>query len=144
MAQTSGDKTRFSLGTPRNALWSIWSGPLAAPRFFVELSVRARDPAAKRAPSARAREAENVASVALGPEDLTLDLLLPDGAALSAAGTLERKLDVAAWGTDVGSPIRFTLTFRLLDAPRLLRVKIELETYLRDVVGTRSAATPAP
>ena len=92
------------------------------------------------------------AAFQLGPLDLKLNLVVPKVAELSALTASELTLTVTRWTTEPRGELALTLTGKLRDAPRVFDVRLEIETFVRDVVGgpkpellrTPSATQTAP
>jgi hypothetical protein len=133
VARQTGDKIRLMIGTPRTPLWPSWDSPSASPHVFFALSVPIK------APSSAARDASEAPGVVLGPSDLVLDLLIPRIAILSGTLASDRRVEIVNVSASAGGPIRLTLMAKLRDAARTFRVKIELETFVRDGADPRIA-----
>jgi hypothetical protein len=106
--------TRVSLGAPKNALWPAADAPQATPKLFVEVS---------GAPSAKKGFAGS---------DLRLDLLVPKTAVLSAVLASDTKITIDQLSVDPGGPIKFVVESTLREAPRNFRVKLDVETFVRE------------
>jgi len=119
-----GDRMRVALGSPKTPYWPAWDASFAQPKIFVEVVI----------PQTESKKGR----INLAATDLTLDLLLPKVGTFSALTSDERTLEVARWSKQVGEPLQFTITTRLGDAPRNYGVKIEVETYVRDVIDSAS------
>jgi hypothetical protein len=76
------------------------------------------------------------ASVTLGSGDLRLDLLVPKVALLSSLLASDAKVDVEQMSSEVGGPIKFVLESTLREAPRSFRVKLAVETFVRERAST--------
>jgi hypothetical protein len=63
---------------------------------------------------------------------MELDLLIPRIGLLSGTLASERRLVTETVTPSVGSPLRLTLTAKVNDAPRTFRVKIDVESFVRD------------
>jgi hypothetical protein len=138
VVRIAGDKVRVSLGTPKSALWTPWDAPLASPKLFIELSVASKDVPKAPLVAAKNQAASPAPPTELGTGDLTVDLLLPKVASLSALTATDRKLEIAQVATEVGGPVKFVLTIQMREAPRAFDARIEVETFVRDVVGRGS------
>jgi hypothetical protein len=137
IARSSGDKVRLLVGTPRSARWPTSESPQAKPQLFLALTVPAKGS------SALASHADAEAGLLLGPTDLTLDLLVPKVGLLSGTLASDRRLVIEAGTLSAGSPLRLTLTAKVNDAPRVFRLKIDLESFVRDGVdGTTGKKAP--
>jgi hypothetical protein len=126
VARTAGDKVRLLIGTPRSALWPSWESPLATPQLFLVIAVPTR------APSAPAPRGDAGAGFLLGPSDLTLDLLIPKVGLLSGSVATDRRVVTETITPSAGSPLRLSLTAKVNDATRVFRVRIDVESFVRD------------
>jgi hypothetical protein len=138
VARPMGDKIRFMIGMPKTALWPGWDSSLASPRLFLAVSLpsKPKNEAAHRADAA--------AGLSLGVGDLALDLLIPRIALLDGTLASERSVTVENVSASTGSPLKFTLTTKIHDAARTFRVKVELETFVRDGVTARPGEKKGP
>jgi hypothetical protein len=136
----SGDRIRLTLGAPKSPFWAAPHAPLASPKLFLDLSV----PAGRiERPTTQLNQAGRTApALELSLVDLRLDLLLPKVALLSAVTASESKLESSELSTEVGSPIKLVLTSALHDASRSFRVRLEVETFVRDRIGRAAKTTP--
>jgi hypothetical protein len=114
--------TRVSLGVAKSTLWPAADAPEATPKLFLEFS----------APPAKKEPALVPAAVPLGKGDLHLDLLVPKVAVLSALLASDSKLEIEQMSVEVGGPIKFVLESTLREAPRNFRVKLAVETFVRE------------
>ena len=80
----------------------------------------------------------------LGPSDLALDLLIPRIGLLAGTLASDRRVEIEKVSAAAGSPVRLTLTTQVNDATRIFRVKIELETFVRDGADARPAVKRTP
>jgi hypothetical protein len=135
VARPIGDKVRLTIGTPKNGLWPSWDAPQAAPLLFLALSVPAK------MPSSAGKSADAGPGWALGPSDLSLDLLIPHVALLAGTLASDRRVVFENVSAAPGIPVRLTLTAKVNDVVRTFRLKIELETFVRDGVDPRHGAT---
>ena len=126
------DRAKLSLGVPRSAAWSSWDSPLASPRLFLELTLPRRGLDKIKSVVA---SSDAGAAFQLGPLDLKLDSVVPKVAELSALTASELTLTVTRWTTEPRGELALTLTGKLRDAPRVFDVRLEIETFVRDVVG---------
>lgn len=131
VARSIGDKVRLTIGTPRNALWPSWDSPGATPHLFLSLTVPTQ------MPSAGARDTDAAAGWVLGPLDLSLDLLIPHVALLAGSLASERHVRFESLSAAAGSPVRLTLTTKVSEGGRTFRIKVELETFVRDGMDPR-------
>jgi hypothetical protein len=111
---------RLSIGSPKSTLWPSWDAPFAAPRLWLELTVSPRE--------------LKDASVALGVQRASFDLLLPRAALLSSLTASSGNVAVTEVGTQVGQPVKLKVTAVVGDAPRTYALEIELTTFVRDVI----------
>ena len=56
----------------------------------------------------------------------------------------ERTLEVTHWSIQVGQPVNPEITTKLGDAPHTYGAKIEVETFVRDVVEPAAASEQRP
>jgi hypothetical protein len=138
IARSRGDKVRLLIGTPRSALWPSWESPRATPQLFLAIAVPTR------APSAPAPRGDAEPGFLLDPSDLTLDLLVPKIGLLSGSLASDRRVVTETITASVGSPLRLTLTAKVNDAPRVFRVKIDVESFVRDGVDGQTTGKKAP
>ena len=138
IARSSGDKVRLLIGTPRSALWPSWESPRATPQLFLAIALPTKAP---RAPAPRGDAGPGFS---LGPSDLTLDLLLPKVGLLSGNLASDRRVVTETVTAAVGSPLRLTLTVKVNDAPRVFRVKVDVESFVRDGVEDQTIGKKAP
>ena len=138
VARPSGDKVRLMIGTPKNALWPSWDSPLATPQLYLALSVPAR------ALTSAQKGTDGTPGWVLGPSDLALDLLIPRIGLLAGTLASDRRVEIEKVSAAAGSPVRLTLTTQVNDATRIFRVKIELETFVRDGADARPAVKRTP
>ena len=139
------EKVRVLLGAPKNVAWPAPDAPFASPRLFVELALPARAMPGSAAPPSGALKkgsAPRAPSIDLGATDLRLDLLVPKVAVLSAVMASDTSLEVEQLSLDPGGPIRFVLGSTLRDAPRVFRVKIDVETFVRERSGRSENPKP--
>ena len=138
VVRATGDKVRLSLGIPRNVAWLTPDAPSATPRAFVELVVPlpGTGPAAKKgAPAAPPK-------IPLEKSDLRLDLLVPKVALLSSVTAEGSSVELQQLSLEPGAPIRFSLASTIRDTPRTFRVKITVETFVREISGKPRKETP--
>jgi hypothetical protein len=114
--------TRVLLGAAKTPLWPSPEALDATPKLFLEFS----------APPTKKGAAVQPSSAALGSGDLRLDLLVPKVALLSSVLASDAKVDVEQMSSDVGGPIKFVLESTLREAPRTFRVKLTVETFVRE------------
>ncbi len=138
VARAAGDKVRLTLGTPRNSLWPSWESPLATPLLFLAMSLPTKRP------TSAAKGSNGAAEWVLGPSDLSFDLLLPQMALLTGSLAADRRVVFDSVSAATGSPIRLALTAKVTDATRTFRVKIDLETFVRDGANPRPASLKPP
>jgi hypothetical protein len=124
-----GDRARVSLGTPRSPYWASWDSEYARPQVFLEV--------------AGSRGEANKASRALATTDLTLDLLLPKVGLFSALTSDERTVEGTAWPSKMGDAVKLVLTAELHDGPQVYKTKIDVDTFVRDVVEPAAAGERA-
>ena len=139
IARPTGDKVRLMIGTPKTGLWPSWDSPDATPLVFLALSVPTKMPSSA-GKGAAGWGADGAPGWVLGASDLSLDLLIPRIAMLSGTLASDRRVVIENASASAGSPIRLTLTTTVSDAPRAFRVKIELETFVRDGLDLRPGA----
>jgi hypothetical protein len=119
--------TRLAAGRTKVTIGS--SAPLAPrvsdekPRLLVEIVVSAAD--------------LKKGAVALGPGQIKIDLFAPKIQERSLATVADAKLTGCALGPDVGSPVKIALEATLYDAPKKYAVTIDIETFVRDVIGEK-------
>jgi hypothetical protein len=129
------EKVRLLLGAPKNAAWPAPDAPFASPRMFVELALPATAVPGSAASPSRAMKkgsAPTAPSIDLRATDLRLDLLVPKVAVLSAVMAMDTSVEVEELSLEPGGPIRFVLASTLRDTPRVFRVKIDVETFVRE------------
>jgi hypothetical protein len=131
------DKVRVAMGSPKTLLWPAPEAPAATPHLFLSVSLPTRPPAA-------AQRGDAGAGIALGPADLSFDLLVPKVGLLSGASASERRVVVRDVGGAVGGPIRFTLASKVSEGARNFHVQIEVETFVRDGAEVRAGAKKIP
>jgi hypothetical protein len=131
VARPMGDKVRLTLGRPRNSLWPSWDSPSATPLLFLALSLPAKMPASG------GKGTDGAPGWVLGPADLSFDFLIPHIALLGGSLAGDHRVMFEGVSAAPGSPIRLTLTTKVNDANRRFRLKIELETFVRDGVDPR-------
>jgi hypothetical protein len=131
------DKVRVSIGTPKTMLWPSWESPTATPHLYLAVSLPTRMPTIPPRHDAGA-------GVALGPADLSFDLLVPKVGLLSGASASERRAVIQDVGGAAGSPIRFGVAIRVLEGARTYRVQIDVETFVRDGAELRAGAKKNP
>ena len=147
IARSSGDKVRLLIGTPRSALWPSWESPRATPQLFLAIAVPTKAP---RAPAPRGDDPGKSLTrdagpgFLLGPSDLTLDLLIPKVGLLSGNLASDRRVVTETVTASVGSPLRLTLTVKVNDATRVFRVKVDVESFVRDGVEGQTTSEKAP
>jgi len=125
-----GDKMRITLGTPKSPYWPSPDTGYAQPKIFLEVTTVVKD-------SKKVR-------VDLAASELTLDLLLPKVGTFSALTSDQRTLEMSRWSNQMGQPLKFTITTKLGDAPHTYGAKIEVETFVRDVVEPAAASELRP
>ena len=138
VARPMGDKVRFMIGTPKGVLWPAWDSSSAAPRLFLALSV----PTKPKGPTADKSDA--APGIPLGSTDLAMDLLIPHIALLDGTLASDRRVLIDNASAATSSPLRLTLTTKVRDATRTFRVKIEVETFVRDGVTSRPMVQQVP
>jgi hypothetical protein len=126
------------IGSPRSGLWPSWDSPHATPLVYLAMTVPTK------MPSSSGKGTDGAPGWVLGPSDLALDLLIPHIGLLEGTLASDRHVTVETVAATTGSPLRLTLTTKLSDAGRAFRVKIDLETFVRDGVGARPAAKTGP
>jgi len=131
VARSSGDKVRLTIGTPRSGLWPSWDSPRAAPLLYLTLSVPTK------MPTSGAKGADAAAGWALGPTDASFDLLIPQIALLGGTMASERRVVFEDLSAASGSPVHLTFTTKVSEMGRTFRIKIDLETFVRDGVDPR-------
>jgi hypothetical protein len=119
--------TRVSLGLPKTVLWPAPDAPQATAKLFVEF--------AAPAPAAGKKGPERAKPVPLGTGDLRLDLLVPKVALLSALLANDTKLELDELSVQPEGPIKFKIESMLHEAPRNFRVKLDVETFVRERTG---------
>jgi hypothetical protein len=95
-----------------------------------------------KVPALAAKEGDGGAGWLLGPADVSFDLLIPHIALLNGTLSSERRVEVEAISTASGGPVRLTFTTKASDMGRTFRVKIDLETFVRDGVDPRPGVKP--
>jgi len=123
VARSGGDKVRLLIGTPRSALWPSWESPRATPQLFLAIAVPTSAPASR---------GDAGPGFLLGPSDLTLDLLIPKVGLLSGSVATDRRIVTETITPSAGGPLRFSLTAKVNDATRVFRVKIDVESFVRE------------
>jgi hypothetical protein len=73
----------------------------------------------------------------LGPGRITMDLLVPTVDKRAFSTIDDAKLTGCAIGTEIGSPVKLSLSATLRQAPDKYAVTIEIETYVRDLIGDK-------
>jgi hypothetical protein len=73
----------------------------------------------------------------LGPGQIKIDLLVPGVQDRALTTVADAKLSGCSIGEETGSPVKLTLAATLYEAPKKYAAKIEIETFVRDVVGTK-------
>jgi hypothetical protein len=131
VARPIGDKVRLTVGAPRNGLWPSPESAGAKPMLYLALSLP------NKVPTSAAKEGDGGAGWLLGPADVSFDLLVPQIALLSGTLSSERRVEVEAISAASGGPVRLTFTTKVNDMGRTFRVKIDLETFVRDGVDPR-------
>jgi hypothetical protein len=135
------ERVRISVGTPKGVSWVAADSPLATPKAFIEFSVPSAPAPALSGSEKKVSGGRSATD--LGPRDLHVDLLLPKVALLSALTASDRTIDLERLSTDLGGPIRFVLAATFRDAPRVFRVKFDVETFVREQ-GGRGGGAVAP
>ncbi len=138
VARMTGDKVRLTLGTPRNSLWPGWESAQATPFLFLALSLPTKRPTSGAQGSAGAPE------WVLGPSELSFDLLIPQMALLTGTLATDRRVVFDNVSAVAGSPVRLVLTTKVSDATRTFRVKMDLETFVRDGTDPRPGSPKLP
>jgi hypothetical protein len=121
-----GGRTKVTIGsapTPATAL----TYATAEPSLFLEMVVSPADLGKGDHP--------------LGPSQITMDLLVPKLSKQSFATVANAKLTSCSIGAETGSPLKLALSATLYQAPNTYSVQIEIETFVRDLIGERD---PAP
>jgi hypothetical protein len=131
VVQLTDERVRLALGAPKSAAWLPAESPLASPRAFIEIAA----PLDAVPGLGNSKRKDAGAAIELGPRDVRFDLLVPKVATLSAFTASERVLDIERLSTEPGGSIRFVLTSTLRDAPRVFRVKLDVETFVRERSG---------
>lgn len=121
--------TRVSLGTPKTPLWPSPDAPGTPPKLFLEFLAPGI-----ASPAAAGKKGTN--GVPLGTSDLRLDLLVPKVAVLSGLLARDTKVDIEDLSVQPEGPIKFKLESTLHEAPRNFRVKLDVETFVRERAGT--------
>jgi hypothetical protein len=73
----------------------------------------------------------------LGPGRITMDLLVPTVGKRSFTTVTDAKLTGCAIGAETGSAVKLSLSATLHQAPDTYAVTIEIETFVRDLVGEK-------
>jgi hypothetical protein len=82
-------------------------------------------------------------AIALGSNDLRLDLLVPKVALLSSVLASDVKVDLQTLSAEPGGPVKFALEGTLHEAPRNFHVKLDVETFVRErAAPSESAGAP--
>jgi hypothetical protein len=123
VVRASNGVTRVTLGTPKNALWPTPDALQAGPRVFVEWS------------AATSTAQTQPAKVTLGSNELRLDLLVPKVALLSSLLASDVELQIETLSSEPAGPIKFVLESTLREAPRTFRVKLDVETFVREAAA---------
>jgi hypothetical protein len=134
------EKVRLSLGAPKSAAWLAADSPLASPRAFIEVAAPLE--AVPGLGDGKRKDSGTKSAIELGTRDMRVDLLLPKVATLSALTASDRALDIERLSTEPGGSIRFVLTSTLREAPRVFRVKFDVETFVRERSGRTGKAMP--
>ena len=131
VARPSGDKVRLTIGTPRNGLWPGLDGAHATPQLFLALTVPPTMPASS------VKDPDGPRGWPIGSPDLSFDLLIPQIALLAGTLATERRVVYEHVSAASGSPVRLTLATKVTDLGRTFRIKVDLETFVRDGVDPR-------
>ena len=121
---------RLSVGSPKSPYWPSSDAGYARPEIYLEI--------------AALRGAVKKERYNLSTTELTVDVLLPKVGTFSALTADERTLEASRWSEQVGQPVKFTITTKLGDAPHTYGAKIEVETFVRDVVEPAAATEQRP
>jgi hypothetical protein len=127
----SGRKLRLLVGRPKTSLWARPSDPWATPQLYLDVAV----PRALAAVAPQPGETRPLEPTELGIGDLTLDLLVPQVAALSAVTSTARRLSIGELGAGLGAGIELALDVDLTQAPHAYHVTMHLQTFVRESPG---------
>ena len=125
LTRIGGGRVKVAIGSPRTSLWPEAHLATAQPKLFLELVLSPKE----------LEKGEHL----LGPAQITMDLLLPKVALLSAATAKEIGLESSRLVPEVGSPAKLELAATLLDGTKTYALKMRLETFVRDVMGAEHA-----
>jgi hypothetical protein len=116
----AGGRTTVVLGSAPMPSAGRADGP-AEPRLSLELVLHEADLGKGERP--------------LGPGQIMMDLRLPKFADRSFGTVTDAKLLGCTLVPKTGSPVKLALTATLTDTPNKYAVKVEIETFVRDVIG---------
>jgi hypothetical protein len=122
VTRLGGGRTKITVGATPAAPTHI-AGEHAEPGLLLELVVSAAD----------LTRGEH----SLGPAQVTLDLRAPGIREQPLTTVANATLTRCSVGTEVKSPVDLALKATLLDAPQRYAVTIDVETFVRDVIGTQ-------
>jgi hypothetical protein len=120
LTRLGGNRTKVAVGSAPLVSTGIKD---AQPRLLLEIVVSPADLAKGEHP--------------LGPAQVKIDLLVPKIQDRSLTTVTDAKLTGCAIGRETGSPVKIALTATLHEAPRKYAVTIDIETFVRDLVGEK-------
>jgi hypothetical protein len=112
-----GDGARLSFGRPRSAHSTPWDASYAQPEIYAELLGSAGDPTKGAAPLTATK----------------LEVLVPKVGMFTALSD-HRVIDVSRWSQEPGGSVKLKLKAEIGDGARRYSARIEVETFIRDVI----------
>jgi hypothetical protein len=137
LLKISGERVRLIIGRAKTSIWAQPQDAWAIPQLFIDLTLprSALTPSPQSARQAGPHAAEAFKPVELGIGDLSFEMLVPKLAELSGATATKRQLTAIQLTPSMGAPASLDLLLELTQAPHRYRVKIHLETFVRETSG---------
>jgi len=120
VSRLGAGRTKLTVGTGSALAAGLRDGA-SQPRLLLEIVVSSTDLGKAERP--------------LGPGQITIDLSLPKVGRRPLTTVADAKLGALEIGPEVGKPVKLALAATLLDAPNKYAAKIEIETFVRDIIG---------